>query len=67
MDYYIRFYTHDGYERLEPAGDSLPAAVKEAERMRKRSDCVEVVTEDGSVVWPTRDSGTERSTYETNH
>lgn len=67
MDYYIRFYTYDGYERLEPAGDSLPAAVKEAERMSKKNDGVEVVAENWNVVWPARDSGTERSTYEANH
>lgn len=67
MDYYIRFYTHDGYERLEPAGGSLPAAVKEAERMSKKYDGVEVVAEGGVHVWPYGTSNTERSTYETNY
>lgn len=52
MDYYIRFCTHDGYERIEPAGDSLAAAIKEAGRVSKKYDGVEVVAETGARVWP---------------
>lgn len=54
MDYYIRFYTYDGYERLEPAGDSLPAAIEEAERMSDRGGVVEVVDAYGGRLWTAR-------------
>lgn len=52
MDYYIRFCTHEGYERFEPAGDSLPVAIKEAERMAHKCDGVEVISDSGDLMWP---------------